>query len=196
MFASFELPFYITVAVFGVGLLVASFISRREKTYLICLAVSFFLFVPSCTGVMLIVDQFRYGRFDYLTESEVPRDGYIELPPTATHIVLYRNRAGHCARFGSSTELLMSWVAEVRARHPSINMFADKQEHLKRFPEGWLKEIHKHESNVFAQRFPNTGWTYDPEMIELRVNRSRHGDSFTLWHLPSTGDTYLSAQYW
>ena len=48
----------------------------------------------------------------------------------------------------------------------------------------------------FAGRFPEPGWTYDPDMVELEVSRSDGGGGYTIWHVPDTDVTYLDAVSW
>ena len=153
------------------------------------------LFIPSCVGVMMVVDQFRYGRSDYASVAEIPDDGYIELPPQAVDIVLYRHGGGHYARFSISSDSLRSWVDQMRSLRADLNESgADPW-------RGPMADFASDESldlsrSVFAQQFPDTGWSYDPRMIEATVTRSDRGGGYTIWHLPENELTYLRAGYW
>ena len=86
MLAPLVLPFKITFVVFAVAWTGAALLMRKPKPIAIVSVLLTLLFVPSCIGVMKIVDSYRYGRFDYASVKEVPDDGYIELPDTATSI--------------------------------------------------------------------------------------------------------------
>ena len=154
------------------------------------------LFIPSCVGVMAVVDLQRYGRFDYSTASEIPDDGYIELPATATDITLYRNGAGHWAKFMIDTPSLRSWIDERRSLRPDLNTHHDDDEWSPRDTDTQRPDTLELHQQIFENRFPDTGWSYDPSMLEVDVSRSDRGGGYTVWHVPSTNDTYISAGYW
>lgn len=193
MFAPLILPFQITVVLFAVGMVVAARSLRSRLRIVWLTLVPMLLFIPSCAGVMLIVDLVRYGRFDYASANEIPRDGYIHLPPTATKIELHRNGAGHWAKFVVSTEDLREWVREQRSCRPDLNSPRDDEWIVRRDSN---PELQASNQKVFESRFPDTGWSYDPGMIEVHVTRSARGGGFTIWHIPSSGVTYLRASYW
>ena len=122
--------------------------------------------------------------------------GYIELPPTATNIVLFRNGAGHFARFTNPTDSLESWVTQMRAQRPELNSDSEEVRSTPNWPKEMRADMLQLKSDIFANRFRDSGWSYDPNMIEFQVLRSRRGGGYSIWHLRETGDTYLSAGYW
>ena len=196
MFAPIALPFQITVAAFAILWCVCAFILRTPKRIAWLSLAAVFLFIPSCVGVMAIVDLQRYGRFDYATASEIPDDGYIELPATATDITLYKNGAGHWAKFTIDTPALRSWIDERRSLRPDLNRHHDDDEWLAKATKLQRPDMHELNQQVFGNRFPETGWTYDPSMLQVHVSRSDRGGGYKVWHEPSTGDTFISAGYW
>lgn len=196
MFAPVVLPFQITAAIFGIAVIVIFMFLRRGKAIASALLGATLLFVPSCTGIMLVVDQFRYGRFEYATEAEVPDDGYIELPPTARDIVLYRDGVGHRARFTVTTDELRSWVEQMRSLRSDLNSSGNGNKSPMQAPEIFREEMHRQNSERFSNQFPDTGWTYEPGMVELRVMRSDRGGGYTVWHVPDKDVAYLRAYYW
>lgn len=196
MFAPFVLPFQITLIAFAVLWCVGALTLRSPKRIAGLSLAALLLFIPSCFGVKAVVDLQRYGRFDYANASEIPKDGYIELPENARHVTLYRNGFGHWGKFQVDTVSLRSWIDESRALRPDLN-----QHHV---DEEWLDDVDTNErpevlalkQQIFAERFPETGWTYEPAMREVHVNRSDRGGGYSVWHVPSTGDTYISTRYW
>lgn len=194
MFAPVVLPFQITCAILLIAVIAIPVVFCRLQSRVVALLAVFLLFVPSCTAVMLVVDQFRYGRFDYATAAAVPRDGYIELPPSATDIELHRSGDGHAASFVVATEELLPWIAEKRSLRPELQVPDDLA--ITEVPEHSRAEVHQLRSEDFSRRFGQLGWKYAPELIKYHVARSSDFGGYTIWHLPATGDTFLDAGYW
>lgn len=196
MLAPVVLPFQITVALFAVLWCLGAFTLRTPKRIAWLSLAALLLFIPSCTGIMAIVDLQRYGRFNYADASEIPHDGYIELPESAKDITLYRNGAGHWAKFKIDTTTLRAWIDDRRALQPDLYQYHDDDEWLAKPRNTQAQDERNQEQQVFANRFPDSGWVYDPMMVRVRVTRSKRGSGYTLWHLSATGDTYLNASYW
>jgi hypothetical protein len=180
MLAPLVLPFQITCIIFAVLWVAGAILLRTPKRIAWLSLAAMLLFIPSCTGVMAVVDLQRYGRFDYSNASEIANDGYIELPPIATNVTIYRNSARHWAKFTIDTQSLRSWIEERRALQPSLNQNHDNDEWLPKDTETQRPEITVLSDEIFRNRFPDTG----------------RGGGYTVWHVASTGDTYLSAGYW
>ncbi len=196
MLAPLVLPFQITVASFAVLWCVGALTLRTPKRIAWLSVAAVFLLIPSCVGVMAVVDLQRYGRFDYARASDIPNDGYIELPVNATDITLYRNGAGHWAKFTIDIASLRSWIDERRSLRPDLNRHHDDENWLTKTTDPQRPVMHELNQQIFGDRFPETGWTYDPSMLQLQVSRSDRGGGYTVWHVPSTGDTFISAGYW
>lgn len=104
------LPFKITFWSFAGIVIVLTLFSPKLKwgrptTFILSSVLAALLFIPSCAGVMMIVDSVRFGEFKYATYEEVD-DVRIRryLPPAARKISLEKHSPGHCARY-SITEL-------------------------------------------------------------------------------------------
>lgn len=196
MFAPLVLPFQITVVAFAIFWFVGALVFRtRERIAWMTLA-AILLFIPSCAGVMAVVDTQRYGRFDYDNASEIPSDRYLELPGDATDITVYRSDSGHWAKFTIDTQALQSWIDSRRSLQPDLNRKNDDDEWLASPSVSLQDDVLEQKQQAFSSRFPGTGWTYDPAMHEIHVILSERGGGFTLWHIPASGATYISAAYW
>lgn len=145
---------------------------------------------------MSVVDARRYGRFDYAAANEIPDDGYIELPASATDITLFRSGAGHWAKFSIDTPTLGSWIDERLSLRPDLNNSHDANEWAPKATHSQPPDTLELNQQIFGDRFPDTGWIYDPAMLEIQISRSDRGGGYTVWHVPSNGDTYISAGYW
>ncbi len=196
MLAPLILPFQITLAVFAVLWCLGAYTLRTPKQIAWLSLAALFLFIPSCTGIMCIVDWQRYGRFDYADSSEIPDDGYIELPANAKDITLYRNGARHWAKFNVDTPSLRSWIDDRRTLQPDLNPYQDDDEWQAKPSDTQRPDMVEADQQIFGNRFPDTGWVYDPTMVQIHVTRSARGGGYTVWHVQSTGDAYLSASYW
>ena len=184
MFAPVVLPFQITCVVMILFLIIGLLRSNGGKAKVVVVCSSLLLFIPSCTAVMFAVDQFRYGRFEYASRSEMPEDGYIELPPTAQKITLYRNGAGHWAKFAIETSALMEWIEKMRALRPGLKTDLDGDEWVNNAIPQIQAEMGKLYAEEFANRFPDTGWQYKPSMNRYYVNRSDRGGGFLSLRCP------------
>ena len=162
MLAPLVLPFQITLAAFAVLWCVGALILRKPTRIAWLSLAAVLLFIPSCVGVMAVVDLQRYGRFDYAAVSEIPDDGYIELPATATDITLYRNGAGHWAKFTIDTPSLRSWIDERRSLRPDLNRHHDDDEWLAKATERQRPDMLELNQQIFGNRFPETGWGLRP----------------------------------
>jgi hypothetical protein len=91
---------------------------------------------------------------------------------------------------------LRSWVEDRRKLRPDLNQHQDADEWLVKASEPQRLDMIELSQQIFSNRFPDTGWVYDPAMVQIHVTRSARGGGYTVWHVQSTGDTYLSAGYW
>jgi hypothetical protein len=170
----------------------------------ISLVALLFMFIPSCTGIMYVVDQFRYGRFEYPTISAMPTDGHVELPSKSRNIILYKNDAGHTAKFEIATSSLIEWINEMRALRPDLNPVHQIEAEPEASPAGLPEEFFAQLENESSARqkellnrgFPEANWGYDPKMLTYHVSRSPQGGGYTVWHVPESGVAYLTSGYW
>ncbi|MDQ3333292.1 MAG: hypothetical protein M3552_22040 [Planctomycetota bacterium] len=196
MSAPVVLPFQITCAILLIALVATPFVFRRAASRAMAIVAAFVLFIPSCTAVMLVVDQFRYGRFEYATAAEVPTGGYLEFPASATDIVVESYGAGHKARFNVGTDELRDWIVALKGKLPeyySTDGRAIEDSPEQRSPQDVLAEYDRR--SAFEQTFAELGWSYDPAMVQFSVTRNTRGGGYTIWHLSETGETYLRGYY-
>jgi hypothetical protein len=196
MLTPLVLPFQITAAIAAIAWLIAALSLRTPKRIALVSLATLVLFVPSCAGIKTVVDCYRYGRFEYASAGDIPTDYYIELPSTAKNVVLYRSGAGHATRFSIDSESLQAWINERRSLRPDLNDFHNNDNLTAMPSDEQPPELLRLKQELFAKRFPKTGWSYDPTMIENDVQRNERGGGYSIWHIPASGDTYLSASYW
>lgn len=73
---------------------------QRAKTFLVSSTLALVAFIPSCTGVMYLVDEARFGSFEYPSFDDV-KDPRAEryLPTTATQIKMHKHASGYRAQY-------------------------------------------------------------------------------------------------
>lgn len=190
MLVPFILPFQITVVVLGVLVICAAVVFPRFGMKLVpAILLSFLLagvaFVPLCAGIKSVVDAARYGGFAYGSATSIT-DPYIEVPPSATDITVYRTGMGHHARFTVAEDKLQTWLAGVRAEYEQSwhgePMIAATPFALTR--------------DAFEYKFGTFGWEYPPDNSELLGPSAPDGGGFSIWYSPQQGKAYLRAAYW
>ncbi len=105
MFWPIILPLKITfctlaLAVFAVTLFAQSLKWKRGKAFLVSSLLAIVGFIPSCTGIQLVADAFRFGHFEYATFDDI-NDFRAEryLPNTASNITMYKYGNGYHAQY-------------------------------------------------------------------------------------------------
>ena len=76
MLWSLILPFQITASLLlgaiGLVTIFKPFLDcSRKKTFLISFSLSIILFIPSCTGIQMVIDNYRFGKFQYSDYSNI-----------------------------------------------------------------------------------------------------------------------------
>ncbi|MCA9172816.1 MAG: hypothetical protein KDB23_34395, partial [Planctomycetales bacterium] len=102
----------------------------------------------------------------------------------------------HVARFNVSTQQLRAWIDFCRSRRPDLNRNASQAEWQVNAFRNSEPEVMQYQQGMFRKSFPDVNWSYDPAMVQLSVTSSDRGGGFRVWHLGSTGDTYIHAWYW
>ncbi len=186
------LPFEITSVLFAIIVVGLCLKFRRAKARLLIVFAAAILFIPSCIGIMSIVDHYRYGRFEYSTAADIPKNDtnrHVSTPAGATDIVLYINGSCHRMKFSIAPGELMDWVAELRGgTQESPEPLADNEMILSDQEKAVMAEYERKE---FESRFDGVGWIYDPAMRQYKIG------SYRIWHVPDSDVAYLSSSgYW
>ncbi len=160
---------------------------RRLPTCLVACSLGLVAFVPSCAGVMKIVDARRFGLFTYETVADV-RDFRVErcLPPTARNITLHKQAQGFRARYTISEAELESYLDDLWVRFGHSSMI-HRGESLngKDVPE----ECHR-------QVYGDLGWPHLPDAVAFSGPSAVNGAGFSVWFSPSEQTAYELAGYW
>lgn len=108
MFWPFLLPlkitFWILVAFVAAAVALAPKLKwKRGNMFLLSTTLALLAFVPSCAGIMYVIDGVRFGHYEYETFADV-NDFRAErwLPDSATQITMHKHSNGYRARYSLS----------------------------------------------------------------------------------------------
>ncbi len=111
-----ELPFEIACWTLATVVIVLTAMApllkwRRGKTVRVSSALAMVALVPSCTGIMFVVDKMRFGTFEYATIQDI--DDFRArryLPPAASDITMHKQASGYRARYSISAPELHAYL--------------------------------------------------------------------------------------
>ena len=160
---------------------------KRPKTFFIAVGLAGLMFIPSCVGIMAIVDSQRFGVFEYGTSADV-KDFRIEryLPPAAASITVHKHSAGFRARFTITEPELLKYMDETWAQYGHVAV--NKREEAVALDDFLLESL--------AQRFEDLGWAPLTDAVKYEGPRAPNGDGFTIWRSADKDIAYLSSGYW
>ncbi len=186
------LPFQITACVLLALIVIATLAAplvkwKRLPTFIGVLVLSLLAFIPSCVGIMNIVDTQRFGVFNYQTFKEV-NDFRVEryLPPVARDITVDKYAQGFRARFTIKQAELDAYLDEVWSLY-------GKRSVVKRGEMSAMRLVDKQSHEL---RFGDLGWAYLDDATEIYGPTAGNGAGFSVWYSPSTGIAYQRGGYW
>jgi hypothetical protein len=186
------LPFLITlggmVAVLVFGIAIAPKCKKSRKRFILCgLLLSGLAFVPSCTVLMTILDQYRFGVFKY-ADYESVNDLRVErfLPEAATEITIDKSAGGYRAKFSISRESLDSWYDESWNRNGDSSVVVRDDEERAMLIS----------TDDFEIQYGDLGWPPLADAIEYVGPAAPNGAGFTIWYCEAEGVAYQHVGYW
>lgn len=140
------------------------------------LLVTVFAFVPTCSGIKLVVDKFRfrehvYEGHDVIGDYRVKR----YLPPVSSELHVYKTGSGFYASYKAQESQLEDWMKEysVRTGCQIIDSIGS-----------------------FNSVGSITGWRIPPDLQQLGGCLFENGAGFVIWFSPSQGEIYQFSPYW
>ncbi len=170
------------------ALLAPSFKWKRSKTLGISLLLALIAFIPSCTGIMFVVDNFRFGKFYCQHYSEV-NDFRIErfLPNTATNITLHKQANGHHARYEISKSEFHAFIDGLWKQYGAYS--TAKRDEL--YGEGKLAT-----QEDFELDFQPLDWKPLANALRYHSPIEADGGGATYYYDDGAGIAYHRAGYW
>ena len=186
----FEITSWLSLA-FLVLAVIYAMRSKRTTWKVICIATGLALigFIPSCIGVGLVLDNFRFGHFHHETFGDVD-DFRIEryLPTESNNIDLFKNHGGNGYR------------AKYEISH------ADLQAYIDAMWERWgehsaisrsdLDRPNTKYSELVLPEFAELEWSLNGEVEVFHSPVEDDGGGATYYHNANTGLTLQRAGYW
>ncbi|HWL09518.1 MAG TPA: hypothetical protein VNQ76_14005 [Planctomicrobium sp.] len=170
---------------------------KRGRTFVVSSLFAGLLFVPSCLGIMEIVDRFRFGTFQYASFSDV-NDFRVEryLPTTAREITLKKFPMGHQAKYSISESELTQYVDGLWKRfgeHSAISgeEFYQSQTHI---PAEYHRPLDG--PSQFELKFDGLGWKEPEHLIEMHSPVENDGGGAVYFYDRQTQTAYHRGNYW
>ena len=186
------LPFKITACVLLAVVFLATLAAplarwRRVPTFVGVMVLSFLAFVPSCTGIMNILDAKRFGVFDYQTFNEVG-DFRVEryLPRVARDITVDKYAQGFRARFTISQTQLDAYMDEVWSTYGDQSV-------VKRGEMSAMELVDKKSHDLY---YGDLGWPHLDDATEVYGPTAGNGAGLSVWYSPSKRIAYQRGSYW
>lgn len=160
---------------------------RRLHVFFGTLLLAVVAFIPSCVGVMAVLDSRRFGEFEYATYDEVD-DFRVEryLPPQARSIKLYKIPNGFRAMFQISEADLAAWHDSIWSDYGSADAFDTE-----RGPD---------ESEAIASEmlvhFELLDWLLPQPEVGYYAPVAANGATFKTWYDRDTNTAILWGCYW
>ncbi|MEM9368917.1 MAG: hypothetical protein AAGD07_23240 [Planctomycetota bacterium] len=192
MFWPVVLPFQVTLGVLCVLIAIATIAApllkwRRAPTLVVVSLLSLVAFVPSCAGVMAVLDANRFGVFEYETFHDVD-DFRVErfLPPVARSITVDKYAQGFRPRFTISQSELDEYLESVWRSYVDQSVVQRGQVFTMDPVDEKSNQIH----------YGDLGWPHLEEATEDYGPVARNGAGFSIWYSPSKGIAYQRGSYW
>ncbi len=160
---------------------------KRGKMLGISLAFGCLALIPSCMGIMAIIDSQRFGTFQYNSVSEV-NDFRVAryLPAKARNISLKKFPDGHCAKYSISKADLLSYLDANWEKYGQHSAIARDQLH-----DGEPVSV-----DSIGHVFADLQWPALKDPIEFHSPIENDGGGAT-YYFDATADTvYHRAAYW
>ncbi len=185
-------PFQITVCLFALVIIIATLAAplarlKRLPTFFAMMLLGVVGFIPSCSGIMEVIDAKRFGVFSYASFEDV-NDFRVEryLPPDAKQIIIDKYPQGFRARFKISREQLDAYLDELWDTYGEYSA-------VKR---GGVLSMNRIDLESHNLRFGDLGWPHLPDATEYYSPRAANGAGFSVWYSPAEGVAYERAGYW
>ncbi|QDV67047.1 hypothetical protein Poly24_07380 [Rosistilla carotiformis] len=160
---------------------------KRGKTFLIASLLACLAFIPSCAGIMAVLDAQRFGVFSYGTYSEV-QDFRIEryLPTSAREITLDKFAMGHRAKYAITKTELTSYLDTLWLKAGRYSAISREE----------LDDGSSVPFDQIAHDFDGLNWPKLSTAIRFYSPIQGDGGGATYYFDPSANIAYHRAGYW
>ena len=192
MFWPVILPLQITftvlcVAVLAMACLAPRFNWKPTKTFFLSGLLAAVVFIPSCIGVMTVVDAQRFGVFSYDNYSKVgDHRVYRYLPTKSKSVALQKYASGHRAKYSISESDLTTFLDDLWSQYGKNSAISRKE----------LNDGQAVSTESIGDIFGDLGWPPLQDPIELHSPYGQNGAGATYYFDRTSGVAYHRAGYW
>lgn len=191
-----ELPFKITCVLFAALILLAVAMVpnmkwKRGRVFRLSLAIAALLFIPSCSGIMAVLDSQRFGVFQHATFDDV-NDPRVEswLPSAATDIRLQKRMGGFKAKYSITEADLKKFMGRIWQKYGQYSTMSRAQIQTQ-LDSGRLIDT----PPPCVDDDP-TDWPPLTNPAVYMSPQAANGAGFTIWYSIEDGVVYQEAAYW
>lgn len=185
------LPFKITFWLFATVVVLATVFApalnwNRVKTFWLISLLCFLAFIPSCAGIMAVIDSKRFGVFRHSTYGDV-NDFRIEryLPLQAKDITLEKYFSGHRAKYSISESELKAYLDGLWGRYGQYSAISRDE----------LDDGVPVSADAYEHVFADLDWPLF-DGIKFHSPVQSDGGGATYYFDPASGTAYHRARYW
>ena len=185
----FKIAFWSLTALVAFAVVIAPLLKwKTSKTFLVSTLLALVAFVPSCTGIMYVVDGMRFGNFEYATFADV-KDFRAEryLPRSAAKIKMQKHANGYRAQYLISDASFHAYLDSLWNEYGKYSVV--KRGEMSGDGEPASREELEH---VFS----DLGWNPLENAIEYYSPTEADGGGATYYYDASDGVAYQRTGYW
>lgn len=161
---------------------------NRAATFVFYSTLALVAFIPSCTGIMMVVDAVRFGDFQYASYDDIPDfRSQRYLPKLATDIKMRKHPNGYLARYKISAGEFASYLDDLWDKygdHSSVER------------NGFVDEGKPVDSESFDMTFGDLGWDCPADAMVYYSPSEEDGGGATYYVDADAGLVYQRTGFW
>lgn len=184
-----QLTFWLMLALVVTATVVSSWRGwKRSKAFYLTLSFAILAFVPSCVGVMWVVDSVRFGDFHYDGFADVPDfRSRRYLPESATNIQMRKHANGYRARYEISDSDFHNYLD---------NMWSEYGQYSSVPRDGMSGEGESVTPEAFNQIFKGLEWQCPVAAIQYYSTSEPDGGGATYFFDAEAGLAFQHTGFW
>ncbi|QDU45017.1 hypothetical protein Mal52_35050 [Symmachiella dynata] len=145
-------------------------------------------FIPSCTGIMMVVDAVRFGDFRYASFDDIPDfRSQRYMPEAATDIQIRKHANGYLARYKISADDFAVYLDELWQEHGQHPPFE---------PSEFAKNGDPAYPEKFDLTFGELGWAFPENATVYKSPREADGGGATYYVDITAGLVFQRTGFW
>ncbi len=129
----------------------------------------------------------------FVIASDIPADSSVEVPRTATQIVVSYGSGQHTVTFFCDTPDVERWATELQKEKPELNPDNETPYWLAGADEYLKPSLIAQERETFKLRIGSDAFSED--MLKYQISLSARGETIIVWHNPKNSQNFLWTVY-